>query len=293
MLSGAELGLFFAFLTALLKGFQSLFQKKSALETDEYITGWSSRLFGLLILIPVNIYLGIPNLQSSYFLYIIPVGITIAATSVMIAKAYKISDVSIISPMFATGPVLVLITSFLILGEKSGPLGILGVFLTSIGVYFLKKEGSIGLLEPFRKLSKDRGVQIILLVVVIYSVTANVDKLGLKASSPLFWALSVYIISSLFMFPLVVKKSQNWKGKLQSSWKPLTVLGILGGAYISFQMLAFELTLVAHVSSVKRLSILVAVVGGSIIFDESSLKERLTGSAFMIAGTILIYLSTI
>lgn len=70
-------------------------------------------------------------------------------------------------------------------------------------------------------------------------------------------------------------------------------VGVLGGAYISLQMLAFELTLVAHVSAVKRLSILVAVVGGSVIFNESSLKERLTGSTLMIAGTILIYLSTI
>lgn len=292
MLTPTEIGIVFALLTALFKGIQSLFQKHSALATNEYVTGFSSRLFGLLILIPANLWVGLPKLEQPYYLALVPMALLIAFTSILIARAYKLSDVSLVSPMFATGPVLVLLTSFLILGEQTRPIGILGVCLTATGAYFLKRDTEQDLLAPFRRLATDRGVQLIMVVVVIYSITANIDKIALQSSSPLFWALSVYASSSVAMFPIMVRETEDWYQTMRTSWRPLCILGLLGGAYASFQMLAFERANVAHVIGIKRLSILVAVVGGWLVFDETNIRQRLFGASIMITGTILIYLST-
>jgi len=286
-----ELGIIFASLVALIKGLQSVYQRKNALGTDEFVTAWSSRAFGVPILILAIIYQGVPDLGLNFFLLAVPQSLVIALTSVLIAKAYKASDASIVTPMFAISPILVLFTSFLILGEVPSLLGVIGVVLIAAGAYVLKMDGSKKMLEPIRKLWEEKGVQLILIVIIIYAVTANTDKIGVNMSSPVMWPLMIYTLSSLFMLPLMMKKSDNWQSKVRNDWKPLALLGGLGAVSIIFQMMAIELTLVSYVVAIKRLSIPLTVVMSYILLDETTdFRERIGGSALMALGALLVYI---
>jgi uncharacterized membrane protein len=284
-----ETGLILAFGVALLTGFKSIYQRKNALGTDEFVTAWSSRLFGIPILLAAILYTGIPELGTSFFLLAVPQSLAIALTSILIAKAYKESDASIVAPMYAVSPILVLGTSFLILGETPSLLGGIGVVLIAVGAYSLKVGGSGRMLEPLRKLWDERGVQIILVVLLIYSITANTDKIGVNSSSSIMWPLTIYTLSTVFMLPVMMKKSPEWKTKIRKEWKPLSLLGGLGGTAIILQMTAIKLTLVSYVISIKRLSIPVTVILSFFLLQEKeSFKQRLIGGAIMTAGAILI-----
>lgn len=286
-----ETGLLLAFGVALLTGLKSIYQRKNALGTDEFVTAWSSRVFGIPVLVAAILYTGLPELGANFFLLAVPQSLAIALTSILIAKAYKASDASIIAPMYAISPVLVLGTSFLILGETPSILGVAGVVMIAIGAYVLKAESTEQLLEPLKKLWEERGVQLILVVLLIYSVTANTDKIGVNMSSPVMWPLTIYTLSSIFMLPVMVKKSSEWRSKVRKEWKPLAFLGVLGGAAIILQMTAINLTLVSYVISIKRLSIPVTVVLSYFLLNETeSFRQRLIGGAFMTAGAILITL---
>ncbi|MFB6174496.1 MAG: EamA family transporter [Candidatus Nanohalobium sp.] len=286
-----ELGILLAAMVAAIKGFQSIYQRKNALDTDEFVTAFSSRIFGIPVLLAAILYTGLPELSPGFLLLAVPQSAVIAFTSILIAKAYKKSDASIVTPMFAISPLLVLFTSFLILGEAPGILGGLGILLIASGAYMLKAEGSQGLLDPLKKLWDERGVQIILAVILIYAVTANTDKIGVQMSSPVMWPLTVYTLSSLFMLPVMMKKSSGWQRKIRNDWKPLMLLGGLGGAGIILQMTALKLTLVPYVVSIKRLSIPITVIFSYYMLDEkASFKERITGAALMAIGALLIYL---
>lgn len=284
-----ETGVMLAFGVALFKGLQSVYQRKNALDTDEYVTAWSSRAFGLPVLVFAIAYQGIPDLTSKFFMMAIPQSAVIALTSILIAKAYKESDASIVTPMFALSPILVIGTSFIILGETPSLLGLIGIFLITVGAYVLKIEESKNILDPLKKLWEERGVQLILVVILIYSVTANIDKIGVQESSAVMWPLTVYFLSSVFMTPVMMKRSNKWKQKIHRDWRPLALLGVLGGASIILQMMAFELTLVSYVVAIKRLSIPIAVVLSFLMLREKeSFKERIEGSILMIIGGILI-----
>jgi uncharacterized membrane protein len=284
-----ETGILLAFGVALLKGVQSVYQRKNSLETDEFITAWSSRVFGLPVLAAALLYTGIPQINPMYLFILIPQSLVIAFTSILIAKAYKESEASIVTPMFALSPVLVVGTSFLILGETLSMTGIIGVLLIALGTYVLKLKGVNTVLEPFRKLSKERGVQLIMIVILIYSITANTDKIGVKMTSPVLWPLSVYALSSLFMLPVMMKKSSNWKSQVKTSWKPLALLGGLGGLSIILQMTAFKLTLVTYVIAIKRFSIPITLLISYILLNErDDFPQRLIGSLIMVAGAVLI-----
>lgn len=284
-----ELGILFALGVAMFKGLQSVYQRKNALDTDEFVTAWSSRVFGLPILLFAIAYQGIPNLTAKFWIMAVPQSAVIALTSILIAKAFKESDASIVTPMFALSPILVVGTSFIILSETPSLLGLLGILLITAGAYLLKIEESKKLLDPIRKLWDERGVQLILVVIVIYSVTANIDKIGVQESSAVMWPLTIYTLSSLFMTPVMMKKSRNWKEKISQDWKPLALLGLLGGASIILQMAAFELTLVSYVVAIKRLSIPIAIVLSFVMLREKeSFKERMEGSILMVIGALLI-----
>ena len=284
-----EPGIILALGVALIKGYQAIYQRRNALSTDEFVTAWASRAFGLPVLLIAIIYYGVPNLGPDFFLIAIPQSFAISLASVLIAKAYKESDASIVTPMYAISPILVLVTSFLILGETPTAAGMVGIFFITLGAYTLKIKGAKTIFEPLQKLWDERGVQLILVVLLIYSVTANVDKIAVGMSSPVMWPLTVYTLSSIFLLPVMIKKSDNWAQKIKSDWRPLALLGVLGGLAIILQMTALELTLVSYVIAIKRLSIPLAVVFSYFLLNEKdSFKERILGSALMVIGAILI-----
>lgn len=284
-----KIGIVLAALTALLKGFQSLYQKRCALDTDEYVTGWSNRFFGLLAILPLVMLNGLPDIAPIYWAFLVFNGVASAVASVLIARSYSLSDVSLVAPMFALTPVFMLVTSPLMLGEFPSLFGIVGVFLITAGAYFLKTGETV--LEPFRKLWSERGLRIIMVVVVLYSITANVGKLGVQSSGPIFWAFSAYTASACFQFPRMVRRADNWTSSIRLEWRNLMLLGALGGASIVFQMMALEETLAVYVIAIKRLSIPVSVLAGSLVFNEEDLKDRMFGSLLMAAGAVIISLS--
>ncbi|PSH02020.1 MAG: hypothetical protein BRC26_02615, partial [Nanohaloarchaea archaeon QH_8_44_6] len=102
--------------------------------------------------------------------------------------------------------------------------------------------------------------------------------------------LVIYGLSSVFMLPVMMKKSPEWKQKLSSNWGPLGLLGGLGGLSIILQMMAFKLTLVSYVVSIKRLSIPITVLASFFLLKEKEdFKKRLVGAALMALGTLMIY----
>ncbi len=176
-------------MVASLKGIQSVYQRKNAVDTDEFITAFSSRIFGIPVLIAAIAIQGLPDLSLKFLLLAIPQSAVIALTSILIAKAYKKSDAPIVTPMFALSPLLVLVPSFLLLGDVPSLTGGIGIFLIAARAYILKIDGAKSALEPLKKLWQERGVQIILIVIAIYAVTANTDKIGATMSSPIVWPL--------------------------------------------------------------------------------------------------------
>lgn len=284
-----ETGIILAMGVAVLKGVQSVYQRKNSLETDEFITAWSSRVFGIPVLLAALMYTGLPEIDPMYLFLLVPQSLVIAFTSILIAKAYKESEASIVTPMFALSPLLVVGTSFLILGETLSTAGVFGVLLIALGTYVLKLKDVETVLEPFKKLSEERGVQLIMVVILIYSITANTDKIGVNMTSPIIWPLSVYALSSVFMLPVMMRKSSDWKNQVKNSWKPLGLLGGLGGLSIILQMTAFEITPVTYVIAIKRFSIPITVLISYILLDEKDgFLQKLAGSIIMVAGAVLI-----
>jgi len=201
--------------------------------------------------------------------------------------ALKKSDVSLCAPMLNITPLAMILTSFLILDELPSVPGALGIFAIVIGAYILTTEKQ----RYFAKIFKDKGVQLALCTAIIYSITANLDKLGVL----LINAQSYITLSMFFSFIFLLTFSSAFSKKFWRSLEKKSALLLLPVACVAalalyFQLLAIVLTKASYVIAIKRLSTLMTALLGGKIFKEKEVRKRTLAACVMVIGVLLIVL---
>lgn len=280
----------FAFLNAFFESLKDVFSKKGLKNIDEYAVSWGLRAFALPFLLPLLLFIEIPQIGDKFWLALIVGGALNIIATVMYMKAIKYSDLSITTPMVTFTPLFLLLTSPIILGEFPSRYGIIGIVLIVLGSYMLNiKQRHLGFLAPFRALLKEKGPRLMLGVAFIYSISANFDKIGVMNSSPVFWVIAFNVFLAVVMLPIMLCKSKQ--GISKSSMKALAPVGLFSAVSLIFQMKAISMALVAYVISIKRTSAVISVLFGHFVFKEKGVKERLLGAVIMVLGVVLIALS--
>jgi len=256
---------------------------------DEYLLAWAYSTFGLPLSGAYLLWSGVPQIGEDFFPALAAgVGLSLIATPLYM-RAIKDSDLSLTLPMLTFTPLFMLGTSPVMLGEFPDLWGGLGMVLIIAGAYAMHVgRGGRGLLAPFRALWNEPGPRIMLLVALLWSVAANVDKIGLVNSSPAFWLFSSFCMMSLGLLPMVLLKSHQPLARLRRNFPGLLLIGLTGTLALILQMWALTMTLAAYVISIKRISVVFGVLFGHFVFQERGLARRLVCAALMVAGVALI-----
>jgi drug/metabolite transporter (DMT)-like permease len=281
-----------ALLTALFESGKDIFAKQGLnAGADPLTVAWAWRLLAVPFLLP-PVLLSAPVMpQPGFWPALVVGGILNVTTAVLYMRALRASDISLCVPLISFTPLFLLITSPLLVGESAGPWGTAGVALIVAGAYLLNLDkNNQGLLAPLRALWHERGARLMLLVALIWSLTANIDKIGINNSSPLLWAVSINAAIALGLLPLIfLRRARAPIGPLP--WRLLAAVGLCGGLTTLCQMLAISLTLVPYVIAVKRLSILLTVLAGALLLREPGLRQRLPAAVLMLSGVIVLTLA--
>jgi uncharacterized membrane protein len=290
------LWLIYSLITAVFTAVQGVFYKKAVKKVDEYIVTFSFLIFTVLFLAPFVFYFGIPELGNDFFLILMISGILNALALILYIRAIKLSDISITMPLLAFTPFFLLLTSPFIVHESPSSIGLLGVVLVVVGSYILNiSKLKEGFFEPFKALINDKGAKLMFFVAILWSITSNIDKIGIGKSSSIFWGFSVYAVMVLFIFPFAVVRflkgySRSKHFVLDNTWL-YAAAGLFHVIVMYSQYAALKLALVSYVISVKRASAIFSVIFGFLIFKEKGFKERLLGVSIMVAGVIIIAFS--
>ena len=209
-------------------------------------------------------------------------------TYYLYGRALATGDLSLTLPMLALTPLFLLVTSPLTLGEFPGPAGVGGVVLVAAGAYVLNlRDRRYGVLGPVRALLTTPGTRYMLLVSAIWSVGANLDKLGIQGSSPALWGAAIYTATGLALFVGILGRLRH-RSAAPWPWRALLTAGFLEALGLSCQMYALPMTQVSYVIAVKRLSIVFGVLLGAFVLREPDLAHRLPGALLMVAGVSFI-----
>lgn len=282
--------LLFSLLTALFEAVKDVLCKKSLKTIDVYLVSGSMFILSLPIILPVLFFIEIPPVSSRFWLALLAGTLLNVLATLLYINALKHSDLSLSLPMVTFTPVFLLLTSPLIVGEFPDMIGLVGVLLIVSGAYHLNiKENQGGFWRPVKALVREKGPRYMLLVAFIWSITSNIDKVGILNSSVVFWVISTHLASAVFFIPLILFRIR--RKRMIFKWielGPLVSIGLVTALRSVFQMSAIALTLVAYVISIKRTSVIFGILFGYVIFKEKGISERLTGAVIMVLGVLLI-----
>ncbi len=268
--------------------------KKSLKNVERHAVAWLFRLVPFLLLVPVIAFLGIPEIKINFWTALAVSGPLNVIATLNFVKSLQKSDISAVIPLLAFVPVFLLVTSPLILGEVPSPLGIFGVLLVVTGAYTLHVDRAVqGYLEPIKALSKSKGALLMLGNALIWSISINFSKMGVVASSPLFWTMAIHGFLALGLLPFAWKHRNKVRKGFSNNPYKLIGIGVVSTLALVSQYMAIEKALVPYVISIKRISLMLTVVWGGVFFKEKHMKERLLGTLVMLAGAVFISIAAL
>lgn len=287
----------------------ALFVKVFLRRSSPWPLAGCSFLVASLILLTVSAGYGFPEIGSGFFPAVaVTVSINILAT-ILFYRALSKTDLSLCVPMLAFTPVFLILTSFLILGELPSLPGAVGILLVTAGAYMLHLEycnrRPVSFTAPFCALRHDRGMQMMLVVAFLYSISVNYDKRVVIESDPVFGAAVVlFLIALPFLLATLYFRSggpspspapfvsPSEKPDTPAFFVPPLFVYLAIGAVLALEAIAintaYTVSVVPYVITVKRLAIFFSVLFGGLLLGERQLGGRILGGVVMIAGTVLI-----
>ncbi|MCB0339593.1 MAG: EamA family transporter, partial [Bdellovibrionales bacterium] len=145
-----------------------------------------------------------------------------------------------------------------------------------------------GIFQPFLTLLVERGSRYMLVVGVLWSVVSILDRMGLNATTPIFWSFCLYCTLFMIFLPLVLRLPKEEIVKAVPRLKSLALIGLCAGGMSVCYMMAIKSSLVVYVVGIKRSSVLLSMLGGHVFFREVDIRSRILGALMMLVGMLLV-----
>jgi drug/metabolite transporter (DMT)-like permease len=249
---------------------------------DKLICAWSTVLAAPLVLSPLLWVTGLPPREAWGILF--GSGVIHAVYNVALAQAYECGDLSVVYPVArGLAPLGVALAAPFVLGETLSPSAGAAVALIGGGIVWLGVAGG----GTGTKASALGWATLTAALIATYSI---VDKVGVLRSNPLAYAVVLFCCNALVMTPYVVLRrgprriGEVWRRR----WVILVASGLFSvGAYL-LVLIAMRLTQVSYVAALRESSVVIGTVLGWRILREPLAGQRISASAVVTLGLILL-----
>lgn len=283
----------FILIATVFTAFDSLISKR--ILSKEHAMEFTA-VFGLFFLIvcsPLFFYIDYSLLNFKVLALIFGGTFLSVLGAIYMHKSIRHTDVGTVMSLWVLGPAFVALAAFFILGEKLTYMQMSGIGLLMVGAYVLESKNHQKIFDPFKTLFKEKYLRYVIIALVIYSISAVIDRYALSnlnmqieafiAFSALFYAILGF--TALNMFHNGVKGLEN--GIKNVGWWVLIVafLSLLTSFY---QAKAIAIAPVGLVLTVKRLATLIVIIIGGEMFHEDRILRKCISAGIMIVGVVLI-----
>jgi len=253
-------------------------------------------------------FVGGLELQSGWWIAVLITGALNIGIQFADVKAKSLEDVSLVSPISATTPVLLIFTSMLLLHEYPSFLGWVGVWVLVIGTYVLnmqayaEKQKELNRrvswkvwFAPFFLLTKSTGIRFAFLSAFLATFSLNFDAMAYRSGNVMLAGACIFLIVAIANFILgssigELKSLRRDRSHLKI-WS-LVWIGLVLCLAILFSNLAFLYTITPYVGTLRRIQIPFTIILAYFLVGERvNFRHRLVGGSIMALGAILIALS--
>jgi len=285
--------IFIALLSAALFSLANYLVKRLSTNMDEYTLGLSRNLFSLPILLVALFFTGVPKVPVDFWPLIIVLAIVEVGIAILLTNALKLSPISLTMPFFSFTTFFVAIGGVIVLREQLTLMQVGALMLFVLGTYLINidKHNLKNILLPIKKLTKEKGPLLMLILTIIWGITIPLNKQAVLFTSPYFFVVAYYSLFVAFFLPIFLMKNKHGGMAIKKNFLNLIILGLVNGAFFLAFYIAAELGPIAIASSLLSLHILFSVIMGGVLLKEKGIMVRLIAAALMVLGNVILILT--
>jgi drug/metabolite transporter (DMT)-like permease len=206
--------------------------------------------------------------------------------AITLNHGYRVSDLSVVYPIArGTGPVISGLAAIALLGERPTFAGACGIALIAAGIFTI--AGGRSLLRQ-RDERTARGILYGALTgLCIASYTVN-DAYAVKVLlvSPVMIDYFGNVVRLVMLTPTTLANRDALASEWRRNAKAAAAIGALMPLSYILSLFAMRLAPVSYVAPARELSMLVGAYFGAKLLREGHTRERLAGTALMVAGVV-------
>uniref|UniRef100_UPI004055FD2C EamA family transporter n=1 Tax=Alistipes sp. TaxID=1872444 RepID=UPI004055FD2C len=297
-----------AFISALLLGLYDVAKKRSLAGNAVIPVLLLNTLFSSLLLLPyildanlgfgwfssefLTTGYGSDNGLSEHLLVALKASITLSS---WLCGYYAIKHLplTIVGPVNATRPVMVLIGAFVLFGERLNLLQWGGVLLTIVSLWLLSRAGRKESID-FRS---NRYVWALFAAMILGAVSGLYDKFLIAncGIGPLFvqsW-FGIYQFAMMCIICAVIWLPRRASEPFHWSWAiPLISIFVTLADFCYYHALDSEGAMIAVVAMIRRSSVIVTFLCGALLFGERNLRAKAVDLVLILVGMVLLALGS-
>ena len=298
-----------AFLSAALLGFYDSFKKKALLQNAIIPVLFLNTVFCSLIFLPFIILSAKTNiLDGSQFhvasggwemhRYILLKSVIVLSSWLFGYMGMKHLPLTIVGPINATRPVLVLLGAMLVYGERLNLCQWIGVLLAITSFLMLSRSGKKEGID-FRH---NRWISAIVIAALLGAASGLYDKylmaspsnggVGLDRMAVQSW-YNIYQMGWMLIMMQVLWWPRRKQSPFRWDWCILNISLFLSMAdFVYFYALSQPHAMISVVSMIRRGSVIVSFLFGALIFREHNLKTKAVDLLLVLLGMVFLYLGS-
>ena len=293
-----------AFLSAFLLGIYEVCKKTSLNNNAVIPVLFLNTLFSSLIFVPlVTISACSPeSLQGGLFYvpevdlathgYIFTKSIIVLLSWIFAYFATKHLPLTIVGPIKATQPVIVLMGALMIYGERLNLYQWIGVILSILSFYLLSRVGK----KEGIDFKRDKWVIFLVLSVLFGATSGLYDKYLMRRFDVMavqswynFYQFAIMAVVLMALWYPSRKKTTRFKWR----WSiPLISLFLTIADFVYFYALSDPESMISVVSMIRRSNVIVIFLAGALFYKEKNLKSKSLDLILVLLGMFFLYLGS-
>lgn len=302
--------LILAFTSAALLGFYDVFKKKSLKDNAVIPVLFLNTLFCSLIFLPLIAFSACGMIDENQTLYI-PVSGWEAQKYILLKSCIVLSSwifgyfgmkhlpLTIVGPINATRPVMVLIGALLVFGEQLNLYQWVGVILAILSFFMLSKSGK----KEGIDFKHDKWIYFIVLASVLGAISGLYDKYLMASPDNGGVGLDRMVVQSYYnfyqfgmmgaMMLLLWYPRRKQTTPFRWDWCIILISLFLSAAdFVYFYSLSLDGAMISIVSMIRRGSVVVSFLFGAMVFREKNLKSKAIDLLLVLLGMIFLYIGS-
>lgn len=301
--------LLLAFMSAALLGFYDSFKKKSLQGNAVIPVLFINTVLCSLIFLPLIIMSATGSLPSSspfhvggggweMHRYVILKSVIVLSSWLAGYIGMKHLPLTIVGPINATRPVMVLVGALLVYGERLNAWQWAGVAVAATSFLLLSRSGK----KEGINFAHDKWIGCIVLAAILGAISGLYDKylmaspsdggVGLDRMAVQSW-YNIYQSAMMLIMLIIIWLPRRKTDRFHWNWSIIGISIFLSAAdFLYFYALSLPSAMISIISMIRRSSVLVSFIFGAIFFHERNLKGKALDLVLVLLSMVLLFIGS-